>query len=334
MQKRRTFIKQVAIGSLAVGSGLFAGTAHGRGTHAVLGKRIGMIGLDTSHSTAFTDMFNSDAADPALKGYRVVAAYPYGSKTIKSSFERIAGYTEHVKNKGVEIVDSIAELLRKVDVVLLETNDGRLHLEQAREVIAAGKPLFIDKPIAASYADAKAIFDEAARAGVPVFSSSSLRYTANLVRIRAGAVGEVLGADAYSPAVIEPSHSDLFWYGIHGVEMLYAAMGTGCERVSRLYTEGSDKVVGHWEGGRIGTFRGIRDGHRAYGGQAFGTKGIMELGPYDGYMPLLKEIATFFETRQSPVDDAETLELAAFMEAAQRSKERGGQFVELDAVRC
>ncbi len=317
-----------------MGSGLLPGMALGRQNQAPHGKRIGMIGLDTSHSTAFTDMFNGDSADPALRGYRVVAAYPYGSKTIKSSFERIAGYTEHVKKKGVEIVGSIAELLKKVDVVLLETNDGRLHLTQALEVIAQRKPLFIDKPIAASYADAKAIFDEAERSGVPVFSSSSLRYTKNIARVREGSVGDVVGADTYSPAVIEPSHSDLFWYGIHGVEMLYATMGTGCERVSRLYTEGGDKVVGHWEGGRIGTFRGIREGQRGYGGTAFGTKGIAELGPYDGYMPLLKEIAAFFESGTSPVEAAETLELAAFMEAAQRSKERGGQFVDLDTVRC
>src|SRR5690554_5620904 len=199
MQKRRNFIKQVAIGSLAMGSGLFPAVASGRASHAVPGKRIGMIGLDTSHSTAFTDMFNGDSADPALRGYRVVAAYPYGSKTIKSSFDRIAGYTEHVKKKGVEIVGSIAELLKKVDVVLLETNDGRLHLTQALEVIAQRKPLFIDKPIAASYADAKAIFDEAERSGVPVFSSSSLRYTNNIARVREGSVGDVLGADTYSP---------------------------------------------------------------------------------------------------------------------------------------
>jgi len=333
MQKRRTFIKQAAIGSLALGSGLVSVVASEKHPGVVAGKRVGVIGLDTSHSTAFTDMFNADAPDPTLKGYRVVAAYPYGSRTIESSFERIAGYTEHVRKKGVEIVETITELLEKVDVILLETNDGRLHLEQALEVIAQRKPLFIDKPIAASYADAKAIFDAAGRAHVPVFSSSSLRYTKNIARVRAGLVGDVLGADTYSPAVIEPSHPDLFWYGIHGVEMLYAAMGVGCERVSRLYTGGGDKVVGYWQGGRIGTFRGIRDGQRGYGGKAFGASGIAELGPYDGYMLLLKEIANFFDSGIAPVDAAETLEIAAFMEAAQLSKERGGQFVDLDEVR-
>jgi len=40
------------------------------------------------------------------------------------------------------------KLLEKVDVVLLESVDGRIHLQEATEVIKAGKPLWIDKPVA------------------------------------------------------------------------------------------------------------------------------------------------------------------------------------------
>ena len=101
--------------------------------------RIGIIGLDTSHSTAFTELINGGSDETFSKGFRVVAAYPYGSKTIQSSYERIPGYIEKVKEQGVEIVPSIANLLTKVDCVLLETNDGRLHLEQAMEVFKAEK---------------------------------------------------------------------------------------------------------------------------------------------------------------------------------------------------
>src|SRR5690606_10175244 len=115
---------------------------------------IGIIGLDTSHSPAFVRAFNAPEQAEGLRGYRVVAAYPYGSRTIESSYSRIPGYTEEVHKHGVEIVGSIAELLDRVDVVLLNTNDGRLHLEQALEVFRAGKPVFIDKPLAASLEDA------------------------------------------------------------------------------------------------------------------------------------------------------------------------------------
>lgn len=167
------------------------------------GKRIGIIGLDTSHSVAFTKSLNASIQNPIYDGFRIVAAYPQGSKDIVSSTERIPGYTEDVKKLGVEIVGSIQELLHKVDFVLLETNDGRLHLEQAIEVFKAGKTTFIDKPIAASLADAKAIFNEAEKYKVPIFSASSLRFSTGMQEIRQGKIGPVVGADTYSPMKFE-----------------------------------------------------------------------------------------------------------------------------------
>lgn len=295
-------------------------------------KRVGIIGLDTSHSLAFTKAFNARDAAADLGGYKVVAAYPHGSKDIPSSVERIPGYTEEIQPLGVEIVDSIAALLNKVDVVLLETNDGRLHLEQALEVFKSGKTVFIDKPISASLVDAIAIFEAAKKYQVPVFSSSSLRYMANAVAVRNGEIGKVLGAEAFSPAKLEPTHPDLFWYGIHGVETLYTLMGTGCETVQRTHTEGADLVVGTWEGGRIGTFRGTRTGKSGYGGRAFGEEGIMDLGSYGGYRPLLVEIARFFDTGKSPVSAEETIEIFAFMHAADESKKINGHAVSVQAV--
>ncbi|KAA9349994.1 Gfo/Idh/MocA family protein [Larkinella humicola] len=302
-------------------------------TPSAEGKRVGIIGLDTSHSTAFTKELNSPTAGPELDGYRVVAAYPKGSNDIESSVSRVAGYTEEVKKLGVEIVGSIDELLRKVDVVLLETNDGRLHLEQALKVFKAGKRVFIDKPIAASLADTKAIFEAAKKANVPVFSASSLRYMTSAQDIAQGkTVGKVLGADTYSPSPIEKTHPDLFWYGIHGVETLFTVMGPGCKQVSRTHTKDMDVVVGVWNDDRIGTFRGIRSGKTGYGGTAYGEKGIAPIGPYEGYKALLVQIVTFFNTGKPPVSAAETLEIFAFMEAAEESKRQGGATVTLESV--
>ena len=294
--------------------------------------RVGIIGLDTSHSTAFTEILNEAEAPPDVAGFRVVAAYPHGSADIESSVSRIPRYTEAIQTMGVDIVDSIDDLLARVDVVLLETNDGRPHLAQALQVIAAGKPLFIDKPVAGSLVDAVKIFDAAQRRGVPVFSSSSLRFMEAAQAIRQGAVGAVLGADAYSPATLEETHPDLFWYGIHGVETLFTVMGTGCETVQRIYTEETDVVIGRWADGRIGTFRGIRDGKRGYGGTAFGTEGIAPIGPYEGYRPLVVAIVAFFRTGQAPVSPEETLEIYAFMEAADESKRHGGAPVKIARV--
>lgn len=328
---RRNFIKMVTIAGAGVGvSGalnpLYAMPA------SLSGKRVGIIGLDTSHAVAFTKTLN-DADSPAVYGgYKVVAAYPKGSNDIKSSVERIPGYIEEVKKLGVEIVNSIADLLKKVDVVFLETNDGRLHLEQALPVLKARKPMFIDKPIAASLKDAEAIFAAAKKYNTPVFSSSSLRYIDGINEVKSGKIGKVIGAETYSPAKFEETHPDFFWYGIHGIEMLFAIMGTGCKTVTRVHTPDADVVVGVWNDGRIGTFRGTRTGKSDYGGRVFGEKGNLALGSFKGYNPLLEQIIKFFETGVVPVQPEETLEIAAFMEAADESKAKGGTSVSMEQI--
>lgn len=294
--------------------------------------KVGIIGLDTSHAVAFAKDLNDPAAAPDLANCRVVAAYPQGSPDIVSSTERVPAYTEEVKKLGVEIVDSIDELLKRVDCVLLETNDGRPHLAQALPVFKAGKPIFIDKPVAGSLADALAIYAAAKKYNCPLFSCSSLRYAKGAQELRGGSAGDILGCDAYSPCSLEKTHPDLFWYGIHGCEALFTVMGPGCEAVSRVSTPDFDFAVGRWQGGRVGSFRGIRKGSSGYGGMAFGTKGMKEIGPFGGYRPLVVEIVKFFRTRQPPVSAEETLEIYAFMAAAEESKKQNGALVKLADV--
>ena len=295
-------------------------------------KQAGIIGLDTSHSVAFTRLLNAADKPNDLHGCRVVAAYPYGSREIESSASRIPGYTDEIQAYGVAIVDSIEALLAEVDVVFLETNDGRLHFEQLLPVLKEGKPTFIDKPLAHSLSDVVSIYRAAAHYQVPIFSSSSLRYMKPAQAIRHGEIGPVLGAETYSPAILEPSHTDLFWYGIHGVETLYTVLGTGCRSVQRIFTEDTDLTIGIWNDNRIGTYRGIRSGKSDYGGIAFGEKDIQPLGPYEGYDSLLKEIVQFFISGTAPVSKEETLEIYAFMEAADESKRQNGAPVDLRAI--
>ena len=139
--------------------------------------RLGIIGTDTSHVVAFAKILNDDSQPDHVAGARIVAAYKGGSKDIKESYERVDKFAEELKTKWkVEFTSDIATLCRKVDAVLIESNDGRKHLEQATAVIAAGKPMFIDKPLASTLDDARQIAKLAADAGVPWFSSSSLRF--------------------------------------------------------------------------------------------------------------------------------------------------------------
>jgi len=291
--------------------------------------RAGIIGLDTSHVLSFSKTLNETPQKPEVMGVRMVAAYPQGSKDIEGSTKRVPEYTEKVKAMGVEIVPSIDALLDKVDVVFLETNDGRPHLEQLLPCLKAGKPVFIDKPIAGTLVDAIKIFDEAKKAGVPVFSSSSLRFGKNTQAVRGGSIGTVKQAETTSPASLEVTHPDLFWYGIHGVESLFTVMGTGCVSVKRDTTaEGKITVTGTWEGGRTGTFTEAK----GYTGKAVGDKGEAPIGSYDGYDPLLFAAVHFFRTGVAPVKPEETLEIYAFMEAADESKRQGGAEVTIKSV--
>jgi hypothetical protein len=324
----------------SISSGLFVGLllaacgALGQAQEPAKAIRVGMIGLDTSHVIAFSGVLNDPQASGDLAGVRVVAGYPGGSADIPSSRDRVEKYTELLRGKGVEIVASIDELLQKVDVVMLESVDGRPHLEQVRPVLAAGKKVFIDKPIAGSLADALEIARLAKQYNVPIFSSSSTRFSPGIIGLRGGrgSVGEVRGCDAYSPCSLEPHHPDLFWYGIHGVEILFTIMGPGCKSVTRVQTDGTDLVVGVWGDGRVGTFRGIRDGKTAYGATVFGKKAVAPAGPYEQYKPLVIEVAKFFKTGKPPVDLEETLEIYAFMEAADQSKRQGGCPVTIESV--
>lgn len=328
---RRDFVKTAAIGGIGLGLAGKMTSLYGKNAEAA-GLRIGIIGLDTSHSVAFTKALNNPDASPAFGGFKIVAAYPKGSNDIKSSVDRIPGYTEDVKKQGVEIVNSIEELLPKVDFVLLETNDGRLHLEQALPVFKSGKRMFIDKPVAASLTDAISIFDAAKHYNTPVFSSSSLRYISGTEEIAQGKIGKVIGVDAFSPCSLEKTHPDLFWYGIHGVEILFTIMGIGCKTVSFVHTPDTDMAIGTWQDNRIGTFRGIRSGKSGYGGNVFGEKGILALGDFGGYDPLLIKILEFFKTGIPPVKPEETLDIFAFMQAAEESKMKGGIPVDVAKV--
>ena len=300
-------------------------------TNAADELRIGMIGLDTSHATAFTALLNDSKNPNHVPGAKVVAGFKGGSPDIESSWSRVEGYTKELREKhGVTIYDSIEEMCQHVDAVMLESVDGRPHLEQARPVIKARKPLYIDKPMAGSLKDVIEIFRLAKEAGVPVFSSSSLRYGKNTQAARNGSVGKVLRAETWSPCHLDKTHPDLFWYGVHGVESLFTVMGTGCESVKRGTTsDGRIEVVGTWKGGRTGIFR---EDPKGYGGKAKGETGESDVGAYDGYHPLVAEVVKFFQTRVVPVPSDETIELFAFMEAADESKRQGGADVKIADV--
>jgi hypothetical protein len=307
--------------------------------------KLGIIGLDTSHAVTFTQLLN-DATDPNhVAGAVVTAAYKDGSPDIAESANRIERFTSEVTTKWhVRLVPSIPELCSQVDAVLILSVDSRKHLEQVRPVFAAKKRVYIDKPLTANLKDAIELVRLSKTTGVPFFSASGQRYSKSIVDLEHDeTIGSVNGAMTFGPMPIETYLPDLFWYGIHSVESLYALMGTGCERVARVHTEGEDSVVGLWKDGRIGEIRGLRSTPRTYGAIVFGSKrvavseNLLSEQNHHGstaasYRGLVEQIVKFFQTGVAPVPPAETLETLAFMEAADRSKEQNGAPVTLSSV--
>ncbi len=301
---------------------------------AVETLRAGLVGCDTSHVIAFTKALNGQGNEDKYSGVRVVCAYPGGSEDIPASRDRVPVFTAQLSDMGVEIVDTLDELRDKCDVYFLESSDARVHLDQFR-AIAHGAPVFVDKPAAISLAELLELVEIAEQTGTPCFSTSALRFCGEVSRLKSDdSLGVPLGAATSSPYRTEPHHPDLFWYGIHGMEALHTLMGLGCQRVSHIETESAGVVVGEWEGGRIGVFRGIKEGGgpNPYTFSAYGSNHILQGQGFDGYEPMLAEICKFFRSEEAPVRWEETIELFAAMEAAHESKRRNGAPVALQEM--
>jgi hypothetical protein len=290
--------------------------------------RLGIIGTDTSHATAFASVLNDPTAPDHLPGARIVAAWKGGSPDIEESTSRVDKFANELKDKwGVKIVGSIADLCPAVDGLLLESVDGRSHLAQFREASRCGKPVFIDKPLASTLADAQEIARIARERDIPWFSSSSLRYS-SIADMR---TPDMIGAIVWAPGPLEAHHElDLSWYGIHGIEMLYTLFGTGCTEVSRISSPDSDVITGRWKDGRLGTLH-LQRPYGKHGGVVYRKDKSLNAKPdvSFSYVPLVKEIVKFMETKTAPVANNETLEMFEFMDAAQRSLAEHGALVKL-----
>lgn len=289
--------------------------------------KIGMVGLDTSHVTAFTELLHNEDHPHHVRGGKVVAAFPGGSPDWHLSSSRVGGFTQQLAEQyGVTILDSIEAVAEASDVIMLESADGRVHLEQFRKLAPYGKPVFVDKPLATSLADAKEMVKLAEEHGVPLMSSSALRYAEVMVQGLTGA-STTYSADCYGPMSFEPPQPGYFWYGIHTAEMLYTILGKGCRTVTVHSSDGHDVIVGKWDDGRFGVIHGSRTGSSDFGALVDVGEDRVHLEVKRGQVPfyasLLQRVMEFFRTRKSPISIEETLEIIAFLEAANLSLETG-----------
>lgn len=295
--------------------------------------RIGLIGTDTSHVISFAKLLNDPQAPGHVPGARITAAFKAFSPDVEASRTRVDKFSKQLADEfGVRFYPTMEDVARNCDALLIMNVDGRPHLPEVRRLLPFHRPMFIDKPLAADLKDAIEILRITQEAGVPCFSASDERFTSEMADLKSPRLGRQLGVFAYGPAELEPHHTDLYWYGIHAVEKMYTLMGTGCVSVVRTHTEDADIVTGVWSDGRTGTVRGNRNTRHDYGVIEFGTKAILQGSPKPGYGNLVSAIVTFFQTGKSPVPAKETIELLAFMTAADVSRAQGGVPVKIADV--
>ena len=286
--------------------------------------RLGILDFDTSHVVEFTTRLNHKHKDKEqwVDGAEVVLGCPGESKIMP---ERIPGYKKTMEDFGIKLVEKPTDMIGKVDGMLIESQEGGVHWERAKPFLEAGIPCYIDKPFTCSTADAKKIVALAEKKNIAVFSASSLRYVPELTEFVAKEKDNILGALAYGPAPInekDPTlNPGLYHYGIHAVEVLYTLMGPGCQRVTCTHEKGVDVATGQWSDGRVATVRGIRQGKADYGCVVFTKDAVkpLPLSTKFSYRELVKQIVAFFTTKKPPVESAITVEMMAFIEAANKS---------------
>ena len=292
--------------------------------------KIGMVGLDTSHCVAFANILNNSADKFHVPGLQIVKAFPGFSESFSKSKERVGKFTNEFRTMNIEITERIQDLTG-LDGYFLESVDGNQHLEQFKILAKFGKPVFIDKPLACNYADAKKIVALAKAKNIPIMTSSSLRFAKGLDAML-DADEKVESCEAFGPMDLLEDYRDYFWYGIHSAEVLFSFMGKGCQSVQVFNTEKSDLIVGRWADGRIGTVRGNRAGANNFGCVLTTnkmSKSGVSTNEIPSYAMLLRKVVPFLQTGKSPIDVFESLEIMAFLEAASKSKVSGGKRVNI-----
>jgi predicted dehydrogenase len=296
--------------------------------------RVGMIGLDTSHVSAFAAILNDTQNPNHIPGARVTVAYPGGSPDFDLSIGRVGKFTEELRDqRGVKILDTPEAVAQQCDLLMITAVDGRTHRRYVEQTAPLGKPTFVDKPLAVVGSDAEAIFQLAKKHGIPLMSCSSLRYSDSFTAALQPHQGKLVGIDVYGPMAEQPTQPGLFWYGIHTMEMIVAAMGVGAREVRATTNKDVDLVTIEYANGRIAALRGMRVGNSGFGAVLHTEEGAIWVDAYKTaeppYASMLKAILGSLPTGKSAIPTEETLEVIHLIEAANQSRKSAGQVVRL-----
>jgi len=278
-------------------------------------KKLGIVSLESSHVDVFCRIFNHDEEEWHVPGARVVALCPQDNPP-----ERIA----ELRGKyGVDrVVSAPEDLVPLVDAALVLGRDGGRHAEQALPFLLAGKPCFVDKPLALTVEDADAMLRASEEAAAPLMSCSAIRYSLELeaARDRIAALGEVRHCGLCGPG-------ELFFYGVHLADLLVSLMGAGAQAVADLREEAADLVTVSYGDGRTAVLQVLRGAAVGFHAQLVGTEGRLETELADAhfYRACMSAFAQMLKTGQAPISHDEMREVVTLLVAADRSARQGGR---------
>lgn len=293
---------------------------------------IGLIGLDTSHVPSFTKIFNDPTYEFHIPGFKVTHGFPGASADFELSSSRVEKFTQQVNTEyGVTIVDSPQAVAKEVDIIFINAVDGRAHLAFFEKIAPFGKPTFIDKPFAATLADAQAMAKLAADHNIPLTTCSSLRFADRLTAALKDAPADdpVMAVQAWGPMNTHEQLPGLLWYGVHAVEMIIRVMGPGIDNVRTITNENNDVVTAQWADGRVASYNGLRNSHSKFGLiiHRKASVQIVDASTFDSpwYFSMLTEVMAAFAKKQSAVPMEDSLAVMEFIDAANRSRTSNGQ---------
>jgi len=289
--------------------------------------KVAIIGLDTSHSIEFPRRMQAPDCPPdqRVPGLRAVTCLRF-----ETPFQNKKGLDERqvqLESWGVRVTTRLEEAVADCDAIMLEINDGAYHLDYFKKVAALGKPVFLDKPLAGSLEDGRAIIQLMRKHNTRVWSGSSIPFCPELNDARSRFT-EIKRAHVFGALGNAPAGDSLVWYGVHTFEMLQRIMGPGAMAVRALETENSILSVADYGAGREGIVE-VNRGMWMYGGRIQGLiKNDLKVVPFACdttymYRDLLRQIKAFFEGGAMPVDMHTTFEGLAMMTATRQSIETG-----------